>query len=238
MREVDDPTLVGIRRTWPTDAGTGIPPYVRRDVHHRLVALLRSGKFVLLVGDQLSGTTRTAFEAMQAAVPGHTLVAPTGIDKLRAAVEHAEDSSNTVLWLDQLDQYLVPGGLKFNDVRHIVSAARGRTIVATLSTSNLHRLETGTSAETIEARRVIDDARQMKLDVRLSDDEMELARGLSTDEHIGEALASTREFGLAEYIGGGQRLFTRWWNALDAEPNSRGASLVRAAVDCRRLGLI
>ncbi|GHI01813.1 hypothetical protein Scel_01340 [Streptomyces cellostaticus] len=205
VREVDDPTLVGIRRTWLPDVGADVPPYVCRDVHHRLVGLLRSGKFVLLVGDRLSGTTRTAFEAVRAAVPEHTLIAPTAVDSLRAGVEHVKASSNTVLWLDQLDQYLVPGGLMFNDVQHIVSAGRGRTIIATLSTSNLHRLQNDTSRDTIEARRVIDAAGLVNLAVRLSDDEMELARELATDEHIGEALASARVFG-GRVLGSGVRV--------------------------------
>lgn len=237
VREIDDPTLVGIRRTWWTGVGAEVPPYVRRDVHHRLVGLLRSGTFVLLVGDRLAGTTRTALEAVRAAVPEHTLIAPSAVDSLRAGVEHVKASSNMVLWLDQLDQYLLPDGLTFNDVRHIVSAGRGRTVIATLSTSNLHRLQNDTSRDTIEARRLIDAASLVRLPVRLSDEEMELAQELSPDERIGEALASARVFGLAEYIGGSQGLFTRWWCAQDAERSSRGASLVRAAVDCRRLGL-
>lgn len=238
VRNVDDPTLVGVRQAWSVDARPPSPPYVCRDVHDGLVAQLQAGKFVLLVGDRLSGTSRSAYEAVRAAVPEHTFIAPRpAADTLRAAIEYAKSSSHTVVWLDELDQYLVPGGLTFQDVRHIVSGSHHRTIMATIRISTLNQLQSDTSPETQEAKRVLRDPKQHRLECQLSGRELDRAWPLSADERIGAALRPPREFGLAEYIGSGPPLFARWRNASGTGANPRGASLVRAAVDCRRLGL-
>ncbi|MEU6764067.1 tetratricopeptide repeat protein [Streptomyces sp. NPDC046853] len=239
VADIDDPTLVGVRPTWPVDTGPPSPPYVRRDVHEGLVAQLQAGKFVLLVGDRLSGTTRTAYEAVRAAVPGHTLIAPTspGVDKLRAVIEHAKSLPRAVVWLDDLDQYLVPGGLTFQDVRHLVGGGHHRAVMATIKISNLNQLQSDASSEAQEARRVLRDPKPVPLECKLTGSELDRARALSADERIGAALRPPREFGLAEYIGAGLPLFDRWRNASGTGAYPRGASLVSAAVDCRRLGL-
>jgi hypothetical protein len=238
VSEMNDPTLVGVRHAWRAPATTSPPPYVSRDVHGELVSLLHSSEFVLLVGDRLAGTTRTAYEAMRAAVPSHTLIAPhPAVDKLRPILNYAKGVSRAVLWLDQLDHYLVPGGLTLSDVRHIVSAGRHRTIIATIRPSALSQVEAAESAYSSEFGRLVHDARQVWLPRNLSPGELERAQSLISDPRIEEALQSTADCGLAEYIGASLTLFTHWRSALEAGPHSRGALLVRAAVDCRRLGI-
>ncbi|MFE7037038.1 tetratricopeptide repeat protein [Streptomyces sp. NPDC057621] len=238
VHSVDDPTLVGVRHAWPVDFQPPTPRHVRRDVHESLVSQLQAGKFVLLVGEQLSGVSRSAYEAVRAAVPAHTLIAPRPVvDTLRAAIEYAKSASHVVLWLDELDQYLVPGGLTFQDVRHIASGSHHRTIMATIKSSTLNQLQSDTSSEAQEAKRILRDPKQNRLECQLSGRELKRAWQLSADERIGAALRPPREFGLAEYIGSGPPLFARWKNASGTGANPRGASLVRAAVDCRRLGL-
>ncbi|WP_190079358.1 tetratricopeptide repeat protein [Streptomyces longisporoflavus] len=237
--DIDDPTLLGVRPSWSVDTGPPSPPYVQRDVHEGLVAQLQAGKFVLLVGDRLSGTTRTAYEAVRAALPGHTLIAPTSpaVDKLRAVIEHAKSLPRAVVWLDDLDQYLVPEGLTFQDIRHLVAGGHQRTIMATIKISNLYQLQSDASFEAREAKRVLRDPKPVPLACKLTTSELDRARALTADERIGAALRPPREFGLAEYIGAGLPLFDRWRNASGTGAYPRGASLVSAAVDCRRLGL-
>ncbi|MFB7335662.1 hypothetical protein ACFC00_29080 [Streptomyces adustus] len=236
VREIADPTVLGVRPAWQVPLRAGSPPYVRRNVHEELVALLHAGSFVLLIGDGLSGRTRTAYEAVRASVPDHLLVAPTSVAGLRAAVDYASGSTKCVLWLDELDQFLAPGGLTSNDVRNFLSGRRN-SVIATLRSSDYIRLATGNAADDREARRVIRSAKPVRLKWKLTPEEIRRATQLTGDERIKEALESTRRFGFAEYIGASVPLFIRWWDSIDAGPNSRGASLVRAAVDCRRLGL-
>ena len=228
VSEVDDPTLLGVRHAWRAPGTTSPPPYVPRDVHGELVSLLYAGAFVLLVGGHLSGATRTAYEAMRAAVPDHTLIAPhPAVDKLRVILDRAKKTSRAVLWLDQLDQYLVPGGLTLSDVRHVVSAGRQRTIIATIRPDLLSQVEAAGSAYSGEFGPLVHDARQVWLTRRFSTNELERAQSRAGDPRIKEALKFTADYGLAEYIGASLTLYTHWRSALEAGPHARGALLVR-----------
>ncbi|WP_406436550.1 tetratricopeptide repeat protein [Streptomyces sp. NBC_01613] len=142
-----------------------------------------------------------------------------------------------MLWLDQLDHYLVPGGLTLSDVRHIVSAVGQRTVIATVRPDLLSQVEAAGSAYSSEFGRLVHDARQVWLRRAFSADELERARSRTGDPRIEEALQFTADYGLAEYLGASLTLYTHWRSALEAGPHARGALLVRAAVDCRRLGL-
>ncbi|MBM9508530.1 tetratricopeptide repeat protein [Actinacidiphila acididurans] len=235
VHEVTDPTYLGVRPTWSLPDEPASPPYVRRDVHEALVRHLRAGKFVLLVGERLTGTTRTAYEAMREALPEHLLVAPQEPESLRAAIEHSKRLPSAVLWLDQIDRYLQTGGLTLHDVQHLVDGGKYRAIVATIRSDDLQPFLEGTTPELREIKLLLLRSERVLLPWQLSQAELDRAYSLISDERIAAALRPPREFGLAEYFGAGPLEFERWRNAWGANP--RGASLVRAAVDCRRLGL-
>jgi hypothetical protein len=84
VRNVTDPTFLGVHsaRRLPVDgdssarAGTTDQPlYVPRDIDADLREFLATPGFVLIAGDSTAGKTRSAFEAVAAALPDHTLVA-------------------------------------------------------------------------------------------------------------------------------------------------------------------
>lgn len=86
------------------------------------------------------------------------------------------------------------------------------------------------------AREVLRRAVEIPLPRRWSGPELDRA-GRSTDPRVRSALRSTDTFGLAELLADGPELARDWQNGWRPGGHPRGASLVAAAVDCRRAGL-
>ncbi|MFB7503050.1 tetratricopeptide repeat protein [Streptomyces broussonetiae] len=246
---------LGVHRARTADGdGSGLPPYVLRDVDGRVRAELRaaaeSGGFVLLTGDSTAGKTRTALEAVRAVLPGHLLLAPPwGADLRplgRAPGEPVYDRH--VLWLDDLEHYLRAGGL---EPSLLTSLIRARLVVlATLRDERYDSLreaaddvsgagghgrmeaETGlrvlNMVEPVVVRRLWSDA--------------ELARVAQADDsRLHEAHARHGTHGIAEYLAAGPELLAEWRRAgrsTAGRGHPRGAALVAAAVDLARVGMI
>jgi hypothetical protein len=95
VRHVTDPTFIGVhpaRRLSSSSnsdgrAGTTEQPlYVPRDIDLDLRELLATPGFVLIAGDSTAGKTRSAFEAVAAALPDHTLIAVQDKKALASAI--------------------------------------------------------------------------------------------------------------------------------------------------------
>ena len=106
-----------------------IPPeYVPRDTDHaeggvraKVAAAAERGGFVLLVGGSSVGKTRSAFEAVTALLPDWWLVHPAGPDEVAALA--ATPTTQTVVWLDELQRYLDgASGLTGGVVRALLNA--------------------------------------------------------------------------------------------------------------------
>ena len=87
---------------------------------------------------------------------------------------------------------------------------------------------------------MLEQATQVELARRFSPGELGRAAQRRHDPRIAEALAHAGEYGLAEYVAAGPRLWRRWrdgW-AVDNPPERlAGAAIVAVAVDGRRAGL-
>ncbi|MEV5339961.1 hypothetical protein AB0K93_15975 [Streptomyces sp. NPDC052676] len=232
-----DPLELRVHRARTLKNGSALPAYIARDIDPALrEALSRisdAGGVVLLVGDSTAGKTRCAYEAMTAVLPDHLLIVPPHVtdlpDAVGAAVRASRSAMPSVLWLNDMEQYLGPDGLTLNDIRAL---RRARTVVlgtmrsrirADLPSHELVRL-----AEEFEVKRL------------WSSPELERVREhLRTrpDDRLRLALEQAQDFGVAETLATGPQLWRELHSASVVEGNPRGAALVWTAIDLALAGL-
>jgi hypothetical protein len=96
-------------------APTSIPDYIER-AHDRKIRDSLEGeslRLVVIVGGSSTGKTRAAYEAVKNLPPGWRLHYPVSSDKPRSLVNTLRSgrlAPRTVIWLNELQQYLLPGG--------------------------------------------------------------------------------------------------------------------------------
>lgn len=255
VRDVADLTALGVHRATSLTGDVGhragdrtgprLPTYVARDVDVVLAERLSASGFLVLVGDSTAGKSRTALEVLRATHPDRVLVAPLSREALAAAVDWIQIDRNCVLWLDDLERFLGPGGgLAPHQVASMVLGDGEVPVLATLRAEERARLAAG-SADGAElpglAREVADVLRlahYVWIDRQLSEPETRRAMFTAeTDPRIAAALASGKGYGLAEFLAAGPQLLDRWRDGWAPGQHPRGAALVAAAVDCRRAGL-
>ncbi|CAM3539752.1 tetratricopeptide repeat protein [Kibdelosporangium persicum] len=249
VNRITDPIRLGVHPAARINGSDQVPPFVRRDRMPELEAALRTGGFVLVVGDSTAGKTRLAFEAMRACLPRHVCVRPADSVALAAGIAAARQKRPSVLWLDDLDEYLAGGGLSRAALRDL-----GDRVVV-LATMRAHlrdefssRYDSGrgtTERLTARAAREVFDAitTEIRLERMWSSTELAAARE-SGDPRIALAVEIADRHGVAETMAAGPALLRDWHDAWSASArpvgrthaDPRGAALVSAAVDVRRAG--
>jgi tetratricopeptide (TPR) repeat protein len=247
VRQIADPVRLGTHAAAPAEGEPGPPAYIPRDLDGELRERLAAGGFVLLVGDSTAGKTRMAFEAMQATLPGHTLVAPVGVDAIPAAVSQAAEARRCVLWLDDLGRFLGPGGISAAQVGRLLrGGGNHRVIVATiraaeeaLLTADL-RSDGRTRQGLRDTREILDQARQIRIARLFTTAELERAGARDWDPRIAGAIRRADRYGIAEFLAAGPLLLREWENARSSstETHARAAAIVAAAIDIRRSGYV
>ena len=257
VQEVSDPVTLGVHPSSrlsgfasPTGEPVGerVPPYVPRDVDDELRIQLADSRFVMVVGDSSAGKSRAAFEAVST-LGDHVLVVPRSREALTVAVDQAAKTRRCVLWLDDIERYLGPGGLSPADVARVLAGARShRVIVATLRSAEETLLtdkvgdDEGGRLARKAAREVLELAFRVYLPRLFSQAETERAEARAWDPRIADAVAQASEYGIAEYLAAGPELMRDWENAWspNTDPRApsypRAAALITAAVDIRRSG--
>jgi tetratricopeptide (TPR) repeat protein len=251
VRDVKDPVMLGVHRAvtpegvaLSDDLRDGMPVYVPRDVHEDVAAQLKPGGFVLLVGDSAAGKSRLAFEAISQVLGAHVLFAPepTG---LLASIEEIVGKRDAVLWLDDLERFLVAEhALTTTAVDRVLGGPdHRRVIIATLRLQELEALDREPESDSDRVssegkRRVLALAIRVPVSRAFTKDETERARNRAHDPRIAEALTHSDDYGLAEYLGAGPQLLQRWLDGKESKEHRRGAALVEAAVECRRAGFL
>ncbi|MFE7272759.1 hypothetical protein [Streptomyces sp. NPDC057623] len=254
---VGDTDLLGLgvhrARAGESD-GSALPPYVLRDVDGQVRAELRevavTGGLVLLTGDSTAGKSRTALEAVRAVLPGHLLLAPPWGADLRPLRRAPGEPGyeRHVLWLDDLEHYLGPGGLEPSLLTALI-----RTRLVVLATLRDERYDTlreaadGADGEGGRNRMAAETGLRVlnmvePIVVRRRWSGTELARVAQIDDsRLKEAYRRHGTHGIAEYLAAGPELLGEWRRAERATAkrgHPRGAALVAAAVDLAHVGLI
>jgi tetratricopeptide (TPR) repeat protein len=246
VRDFPDPVRLGVheavRVPSPDSQGFAdhVPDYVPRDVDDELREQLSSAGFVLVTGPSAAGKSRTAYEAMRAAVPDHQLIAPDSRKFFAAALARFEQERKCVLWLDDLERFIGPDGLTRAAIgRALDGRGHHRLIVATMRDGEMERHapdDAGLLNRELQrgVRNAIEQA--WKADIRSTFSAPEVARARdSADPRIARALARANDYGVTRYLAAAPRLLRAWRSGWEQSP--KGAALVAAAVDCRRAGL-
>jgi tetratricopeptide (TPR) repeat protein len=257
--EITDPVRLGTHRAVPVENesaegesvdpafGAEAPVYIPRDQDGELRELLAACGFVLLVGDSTAGKTRMAFEGMRATLPGHALIAPPGVAAIPLAISRAAEQPRCVLWLDDLERFLGPGGITAADIARLLGGSgQHRVIVATIRAVEQARLTADLRDDDRawqglrDVREVLDQARQIRIARMFTASELERARTRAWDPRIAEAIRHADRYGIAEYLAAGPPLLRDLHNARGsaAGTHPQGAAIVTAAIDLRRAGYL
>ncbi|WP_370219296.1 tetratricopeptide repeat protein [Kitasatospora sp. GAS1066B] len=209
---------------------------------------MTQSQFVLLLGESTAGKTRLAYESVRKLFPDRLFVRPLDKAALPAAFAQIRRHRRlaSLLWLDDLECYLGADGITEPALTALLAKQKGQvTVVATMRAEEHRRYDareesrlTGSDRDLWRTERgVIQAARVIRIARRWSVPECERARWLAQDPRIERALRSSSRFGVSEVLASGPALLDSWRDAWAPGANPRGAALVTAAVDCRRLGL-
>ncbi|MFE9405306.1 tetratricopeptide repeat protein [Streptomyces sp. NPDC006530] len=252
MRDVADPVLIGVHRAeWAAESlqqsrADELPRYIPREVDPELREAIHFGGLVVVVGESTAGKSRAAFEAIRAQAPDHLLAVASSRDALTAVAASLSDTRRAVLWLDDLERFLGPGGLTPALVAALATKP-GREVIllGTMRTAEYERFASRAGAALGEqdrsawwaSRDVLRAARTIPLSRLWSRTELARAARFVDDPRIARALDQAATFGVAETLTAGPALLRDWRSAWNVGAHPRAAALVAAAVDCRRAGL-
>lgn len=253
------PALLGVQPSITVDDGSDSrragPPlarraprltrYVDRDhdpaLRERLAAAARTGGFVLLVGAASTGKTRSAYEAARAVLPKWRVMIP---DPARGIAQVAKLPGRTVLWLDEVQRYLVDGGNGLDRGALLTLIHRHRVVVLGTMWPDYYQslVEQPGRAEiseprlpdiTSRARDLLGLAGQpIHVPDRLSEPERARAARAAADDPRVRAALDHPDVGFTQALAGAADLVRHWRQA-----DRYARAVIDAAVDCRRLGV-
>ena len=155
LRDDGRPPLVG--QVDPLDLGVkpaidttdrhdqDLPPYVPRTGDDDLEWAIAEGGIVLLHGKAAAGKSRSAFEAIHRLRPHHQLLTPAYAGALKDVVEAGYPIRDAVVWLDDLERFLTPGGIDQALLQRLCPSGRADVVVvATIRDEELSRLDHAT----------------------------------------------------------------------------------------------
>ncbi|MET8849623.1 hypothetical protein [Amycolatopsis sp. NPDC004625] len=239
LPRVADVSLLALRvkRAVGTSDGQALPRYVPRDRDEDLEWAIAGGGLVLLHGRAAAGKSRAAAEAVRRLRPDHELLVPVDGPALRRIVESGQQLSDTVVWLDDLERFLVPGGLDVGLLQQLAPPGSPVCVVATIRDNELAAFRTTEGAINqagTDLITAIPPSHLIVIKQHLTEAEQERARvAQASDPRVGRALAAPE--GFAEYLAAGTSMLERW--SIGDNPLFHvGQALISAAVDCRRAG--
>jgi tetratricopeptide (TPR) repeat protein len=190
-----------------------------------------SARLLLLAGPSKSGKSRTLFELLRRRMPGARLLVPAADrtapgDLSRLLLPAGGD--RVVLWLDELDHYLRPGGLDVQVLERFARQDPPVVVVASMTSIQRQALFDRADDQGRLARSVLRRAHQVELPQRLTDEELaEAAR-----HYPGEDFTAR---GIGQVLVAAPELERRLADGFDSCP--AGWAVTRAAADHWRMGL-
>jgi tetratricopeptide (TPR) repeat protein len=212
IADVTDLKVFGIHDSSAGARGSPIH-YVDRDKDPALDAALaeaRKGgrRIVMVTGDSAAGKSRSAAEALRRdpILCRWQLVVPLSVSGLSHLAEAGLGWQDTIVWLDNLDKYLV-GGLDLSTLRRVLGDDPTVAVVATMRTSQLQARQ---GQLTDPAWGFLTDASQVTrvdLEAALSDNELQTATAEISDPALVAALQEGT--GLGEWLVAGPELMKK-----------------------------
>ncbi len=218
------------------------PEYVPRDVdaaesgvRAKVAAAAERGGFMLLVGGSSVGKTRCAEEAVKALLPDWWLVHPDGPAEV-AALARAP-SPRTVVWLDELQDYLDGDhGLTGAVMRALLN--HQAVIIGTLWPDRYAAYTTvrgpGGADPHARERQVLDLADVVRIAPEFSPTEQHRARAAAAGDPRLQVALEAAGYGLTQTLAAAPLLVARWEDAQTAAPYAW--AVLTAALDVARLG--
>ncbi|MER5905141.1 tetratricopeptide repeat protein [Streptomyces mirabilis] len=244
VRDAVDPISLGVHPAALRRDTDRVPAFVERDRFDDVVRRIRQGGFVLIVGDSTAGKSRLAYEAMRVAVPDFVLLQARPSEDLQALSSAVSEARRCVVWFDEFDQFLRAGGITVEMVKAMLAGPeRQLVLLASMRSKEYARYSARqrdvTDAATWRAGRevLLHAGEPVELDRLWSPQEVGRAQGADRDPRLKAAAQASDRFGIAEVLAAGPELHNDWKHAWQANEHPRGAALVAAAVDCRRMGL-
>jgi tetratricopeptide (TPR) repeat protein len=221
------------------------PTYVpRARIDRQVRELLDAGeRFIVAVGDSKSGKSRSMAEMLHRLRPTAQLIVPAAGDP--AALSKLArrplplSGEGGVLWLDEIDRYLVSGGLEYKVLLSFLDRAPRVTVVGTITSRSYHDITvTGKSARgrdvmtardaTAQFRQVLSRAKLVRVASEPSSEDLAAARRLYPDENFAAR-------GIGEQMVAAPLIEDRYAAARETSPE--GWAIIQAAVDWRRIGV-
>ena len=233
-----DPYQLGVHRAYLPGEDPALPVYVHRDViEDELVQTLgeagnRNG-FILLLGESGAGKTRLAYEAIRRSLDDFGLLQPLTTDDLGAV-----PPPRTIVWLDDIDQYL-RSGLTRVMLQALLHGPQPVIVLGTIWPSQYHSYMTlprpGTPDTWQRERQALTLAEVIEVPGELSGTELSRAQAAAwQDTALAAALMSSAD-GVRPFqtLTARPHLVRRWSAAAD----TYAKALITAAVEVRRNGI-
>jgi hypothetical protein len=173
------------------DLPARVPVYVPRDLDAKLDDALEHDRLVLLRGDSTAGKSRAAYEAMRRLPGDRFVLIPNEQGSLRALRDAGFTFRDTVVWLNDLDRFLGPGGLDKGVLHWLVGDGSRRVeVLATMRASEYNRRTPASDHAPMGGERDLLRADRELLDQAVA--ELELERRFTPDEQARASASAIR----------------------------------------------
>lgn len=206
------------------------PVYATRsEVDAKLDTALRESPFVVVTGESKAGKSRSLAEAVRRFAADRSLIVPKEIAAVATLASGPLPTApaGAVVWLEDLDRYLVPGGLDERVLRRFARHDPPITVVATMDGGTYQRYRSGTPQLDKRTGELVRRAGQVGVRDRLDPADLVGAKAAypkfdAADGRLGYQLFSGPDF---EWM---------FRNGRDSSPV--GWAVLMAAIDWRRTG--
>ncbi|MQY14941.1 hypothetical protein SRB5_51170 [Streptomyces sp. RB5] len=186
---------------------------------------------VLLTGPSKAGKSRTLFELLLRRMPDARLLVPAADRSAPGDLSRLQlppGPEPVVLWLDELEHYVGPGGLDLPALRRFTQGRPRVVVVASITSLQYRQLHARPDEQGRMARGLLRLARRVELPQQLDAEDL-----ADADRHYPRESFTTR--GIGQVLVAAPELEQRLASGFEECP--AGWAVTRAAADRRRMGL-